>query len=68
MGVRLFDESLYRSKSILITKLNTVMLKKYLIPIIASIMLLGFSVGCETMEGAGRDLQSAGESLEESAQ
>ncbi|MCC5838490.1 MAG: entericidin A/B family lipoprotein [Opitutales bacterium] len=32
-----------------------------------SIGVLAFLTGCETMQGAGRDVQSAGEAIEEAA-
>ncbi len=36
--------------------------------IIAAVMALAFVAGCNTMEGAGKDIQKGGESLENSAQ
>ena len=36
--------------------------------IIAAAIALAFIAGCNTMEGAGKDIQKVGESLENSAQ
>ena len=36
--------------------------------IIAAVIALAFVAGCNTMEGAGKDIQKGGESLENSAQ
>lgn len=32
-----------------------------------AVALSGFSIGCETMEGAGRDLEKAGDGIEDAA-
>lgn len=45
-------------------------MKKLLIRLTLTALLLTVTtglVGCETMEGAGRDIQSAGESIEDAA-
>ena len=36
--------------------------------IVAAVIALAFVAGCNTMEGAGKDIQKGGESLENSAQ
>ena len=36
--------------------------------IIAAALALAFVAGCNTMEGAGKDIKSTGQSLEDSAQ
>lgn len=32
-----------------------------------AVALSGFSIGCETMEGAGRDIENAGDEIEDAA-
>ena len=36
--------------------------------LIAAVLALAFMAGCNTMAGAGKDVQKAGESLENSAE
>ena len=42
-------------------------MKRFLFILIASVYVLGIT-GCNTMEGAGRDIQKAGDKIEDAAQ
>jgi predicted small secreted protein len=42
-------------------------MKRALIVLFAGLVVLSWSVGCQTTEGFGRDLQDAGEAIEEEA-
>jgi predicted small secreted protein len=48
------------------TTLETIMLKKLLLVLCAAVIAASLS-GCNTMEGFGRDIKSAGEGLEHEA-